>query len=388
MKILITPEANTAETAGSIVRTSAVAMAAINNGHEVAFCAGDDINYVNIEGIRKYFSDIPSPVGLPKILGRPVYQLYKLSGIQKRESVNDYEMIFHFIGLSNKTFFKNDVENVRKAIRDFKPDIVFTEHRLSPIVAARLENVKVVTTYSLLIHKSFDSPNYGKYSSGVAKYLEDLDLPCIKSILDLYRWTDANFVPSSYDIEPIDAEKIHYIGPLIDYSRIKPRGESRNNIVVYLGNSGFTPNEIIKTMTKTFADTKWNVFITSKEMKKSNNKNITIAPYFDFNELLANAFLFISHGGQNSLMQGLIYGVPMISFPGGVYERRFNSMTMEKLHSGKLLENDDFTSEKILSTIKEFEVDTSYAENAVNAGKSLMKLGGASKIIEIMENLL
>ena len=387
MRILITPEANSVETAGSVVRTSAVAMAALKKGHDVAFCAADDINFVNIEGIRKYHCDIPTPVGLPKILGRPVYLLYKLSGMQKREHVNDYEMIFHFIGLSNKSFFKKDVENVRIAIRDFKPDIIFSEHRVSPIVAAKLENVKAAITYSYMLHNSNQSPIYGKYSAGVAKYIKELGLPSINSVLDLYQWSDANFVPSAYEIEPIDAEKIHYIGPLIDYSKIQPKGESRNNIIVYLGNSGFTQNEIIKTVTKTFAGTQWNVFITSKEMKKSKFKNITIAPYFDFNALLANGFLFISHGGQNSLMQSMIYGVPMISFPGGLHERRFNAMTLEKLHAGKLLENDDFTPEKILSTIKEFEFDNRYAENAANAGKSLMKLGGASKIIEIMENL-
>jgi len=387
MKILITPEANTAETAGSTVRTNAVAMAALKSGHEVAFCAGNDINFVKIEGVKNYHSDVPSPIGLPKILGRPAYKLYKHFGIQKREFVDDYETIFRYIGLSSKSFFKKDVINVRKAIQSFKPDVIFTEHRLSPIVAAKLEKIKVVSTYSLPIHNSFTNANYGKYSSGVAKCIKGFGLPLVNSVLDLYNWTDANFIPSTYELEPVVSDKVYYVGPLIDYSKIKPKGMTRNNIVVYLGNSGFTSREIIKIISDTFINTKWNVFITSKEMNNLSCKNITIAPYFDFNELLANAFLFISHGGQNSLMQSLIYGVPMVSFPGGVQERRFNSAILEKLHTGKMLENIDFNSDKILSVINELEFDKSYSEKAAIIGNSLIKLDGANKIIKVLENL-
>ena len=388
MRILITPEANTAETAGSIVRTSAIANAALSRGHEVAFCAGQDINFSNITGVNNYYSDIPSPIGVPKIIGRFVYKLYKYFGLQKNENVQDYETIFHFIGLSSKNYFINDVANVCKAIEAFKPDIIFTEHRLSPIVAAKLTKKKVATTYSLPIHISFQNSNYGKYSSDVIKYIKELGLPSINSVLDLYNWANARIIPSTYEIEPVDAENILYVGPLIDMKKIKSPGIERKNILVYLGNSGFTTREIQKTITTAFRETKWNVYISSKEMSKSEDKNIHIAPHFDFNELLPNAFLFISHGGQNSLMQSLLYGVPMISFPGGVHERRFNSEILEKKHLGKRLENNDFYPQKILSVINEFETDKSYFENTLRIGKTLVGLGGAEKIIEAMEELV
>jgi uncharacterized protein (TIGR00661 family) len=388
MRILITPEANTAETAGSIVRTTAIAAAAQSRGHEVAFCAGQDINFNNITGIHNYYSDIPSPIGVPKILGRLVYKIYKYFGLQKNENVEDYETIFHFIGLSSKRFFQNDVANVCKAIEAFKSDILFTEHRLSPIVAAKLKNVKIVTTYSLPIQNSFSHINYGKYSASIIKYVRKLGLPSINSVLDLYDWTNARFIPSTYDLEPVNADDIVYVGPLIDMKKVASPSGDKNNILVYLGNSGFTTREIQKTITSAFRGTKWKVYITSKEMSNSEDENIVIAPHFDFNELLPNTFLFISHGGQNSLMQSLLYGVPMISFPGGVQERRFNSEVLEKHHIGKMMENTDFTPQKILSAIEDFKEDPSYRENASKFGKTLVGLGGADRIIHIMEKIV
>jgi UDP:flavonoid glycosyltransferase YjiC (YdhE family) len=83
-----------------------------------------------------------------------------------------------------------------------------------------------------------------------------------------------------------------------------------------------------------------------------------------------------------------MYGVPMISFPGGVQERRFNSEVLEKHRIGKMMENTDFTPQKILSAIEDFKEDPSYRENASKFGKTLVGLGGADSIIQTMEKIV
>ena len=45
-------------------------------------------------------------------------------------------------------FVKEDVEVMRRAIREFKPDLCFSELRYQAIVAARLEAVPLAGTHS------------------------------------------------------------------------------------------------------------------------------------------------------------------------------------------------------------------------------------------------
>jgi len=51
MKILITPMAVAAPTAGPISRARVIAEEAKSRGHDVAFCAADEINYKPVDGV-------------------------------------------------------------------------------------------------------------------------------------------------------------------------------------------------------------------------------------------------------------------------------------------------------------------------------------------------
>ncbi len=87
-----------AETDGSMTRTRAIAIKARHKGHEVALCAGEDINYRPIEGIINYYAPIPSPFSLPGFAGRKVFHVAKLAGIQQRITISDFEQVLYFIG--------------------------------------------------------------------------------------------------------------------------------------------------------------------------------------------------------------------------------------------------------------------------------------------------
>ncbi|MBR6959862.1 MAG: hypothetical protein IKH76_05220, partial [Clostridiales bacterium] len=102
--------------------------------------------------------------------------------------------------------------------------------------------------------------------------------------------------------------------------------------------------------------------------------NIHIAPRWDFNKLLDEAVLFINHGGQNSMVDGLLHGVPQILVPGKVFERRFNADSLVKNNAGIMLEQDEFCAEVIREKAKKVIVSDTMRESARELGRKLNSL--------------
>lgn len=66
-KILIVPMPAMAETAGPGSRCRILAEGFSNAGMEVCTCMARDVNYIELDGIKNYKLEIPTPMGMPKI---------------------------------------------------------------------------------------------------------------------------------------------------------------------------------------------------------------------------------------------------------------------------------------------------------------------------------
>ncbi|QTL97779.1 UDP-glucoronosyl and UDP-glucosyl transferase [Iocasia frigidifontis] len=385
MKILITPMAAMAETSGPFSRTKIIANACLKKGHEVALCAAEDVNYQPIKGVKNYYAPIPSPFGLPMFLGKNLFKLAQRLGIQKRKTVHSYEEVLHITGAISKTHFKKDVNSIQKAIKEFDPDIVYAEFRIAAIVAAKLTNKKVITSYSYPVQASYASNT--EYSKHVNQLLREDNLPAIESVLEIFNWGDLKIVPSIYKLEPIEDEGVIFVGALNSYSENFSGVKKRDKIVVYMGNGTITPKRQIEVMKETFLDSSYEVYIATKQLASFKEKNITVAERFDFSKLMPETIAYINHGGQNSIVDGLVYGVPQIVCPGKIFERKYNAQSIDKIGAGKILLEKEFKSSSIKNIIKEFNQTKKYYKNAKKLGEQLKKFGGAEKIVEVIEKL-
>ena len=384
MEILIAPMAAMPETSGPFSRATALCKKLIEKQHVVAFCAAEDINYHEIENVKNYFAPIPSPLGMPSLIGKNVFNIVQALGVQQKKRVKSFEEVLHFVGATNKKHFANDVSYIRKAIVDFRPDVVYAEFRMAAIVAAKLENIKVVTGYSYPVQKSFACNP--EYSTGVKEFLEGNNLPSIESSLDIFNWADIKIVPSSYELEPIDDENVVFTGPFSVANKDFVQA-SRNKIIAYMGNGTISAKKAIYELTKAFEKTNYEVYIATEQIKPYKSDNIIVDKRFNFAELMPGAITYINHGGQNSIMTGLMYNVPQIICPGNVFERQYNSSSIAKLKAGISLKTKEFESETIKNAVKTFEENKFYIENAKKAAEDLLKLGGASKVIEVFESM-
>ncbi|RRJ64022.1 UDP-glucoronosyl and UDP-glucosyl transferase [Paenibacillus oralis] len=385
MKVLISPMSAMVETKGPFSRTAVLANEFMERGHEVALCAPEDNNYYSINKVQNYYAPVPSPLGMPVFIGRGMFKLFQSVGFQPKKKANSFEDILHFIGAIDRRYFRKDVSSIRKAIQAFKPDVMYSEFRISAIVAARLEKVKIATGFSYPVQKNFAcNPEYSK---GVNQYLQENGLDKVESVLEIFDWADFKIIPSSYELEPMDGEDVVFVGPLS-----APRGTNatiaKNKIIAYMGNGVISPRQVINALTKAFAGSDYEVYIASEQVKPFKTNNIVVGKKFDFSKLMPEASAYINHGGQNSIMTGLMYGVPQIVCPGGVFERRYNASSVAKLNAGVFLEANDFNSETLKRIVHDFKENPAYANNAKQAGEKLLSLGGVRKAVQAMENLV
>jgi len=385
MKILIVPMAAPAPTAGPISRARAIAIEAKRRGHNVAFCAAEEMNYKAVDGIKNYYAPIPGLFGvIPFSIAKRVLPIIQKLRIQEKKEVKSFEQVLFIAGAIAGDFFSKDVDWIRKAIREFKPDVVFAEFRPASIVAAKLEKIKVVTDYSYPTQKSYASSP--EYSRNVKRFLKGNKLPEIDTVLDIFDWADKKVVASSYSLEPIDGENIHFVGPIMPVTKSNnPTGVK--NVIFYLGTGSISHDKTIKVAIEAFKDTNYQVYVAAPPRKYATLENIHIRKMFDFSKLMSDCVTFINHGGQNSIMTGLIYGVPQIIFPGKVFERKYNAHSIEALGAGLHCNETDFNPKTISTIVTKFKCKSDYKNSSKKIGKELLQLGGASKVIDILEEI-
>ena len=87
-------------------------------------------------------------------------------------------------------------------------------------------------------------------------------------------------------------------------------------------------------------------------------------------------------GGQNTIIQSLLYGIPLILFPGGVFERRYNAEKVEEAGCGIMGEVKDFNVEWLISSLKR---RSEFVNNAKRFSERIRSYEGAVSAVRTFE---
>lgn len=262
----------------------------------------------------------------------------------------------------------------------FNPDVIYSEFNISAIIAAKIEKKKVFITAS--IPTQYEYANNMRYARGVNKLLKEYGIQTVKSCLELFAWADKKVVPSCYELEPFTDKSVVFCGTWKHI--IFAPCEDRNKILVYMGNGTISQRKMIKEIYKAFKNSRYSVYIAGKGLEERHFNNLYIAPYFNFEQLLPQSVLYINHGGQNSIIDGLIYGVPQLICAGKVFERKYNAQSIVKVKAGLEIPYKEFTGHNIEAYADKIISNKEYQKNALKIGKELLSLGGAESIIEYL----
>ena len=387
MKVLIIPMAAMAETAGPGSRCRILTEGFRRAGMEVRTCMARDVNFIEMEGVINYALEVPTPMGMPRFSAKAFFPMVQKLGITARKTVKSFDQVLFFTGNLDKRYLRKSVEDIRSAIRDFQPDVTYSEFNISAIIAARLEKVKLFTTVSYPTQMKYACEP--KLAKGLNQLFAEWGLPKVTSALELFEWADESFCPSIPELEPFE-RNVTYLGALKtgicqesneNASGVNP-ARKRDRILVYMGNGTISATKMLREVREAFKDTPYQVYVASKYLEPQEARNLHVAPRWDFQKLLGEAALFINHGGQNSMVDGLLHGVPQIMVPGKVFERQYNARSLEKVGAGKLLPHEEFRSDVIRRLAEEIIDSNEMRERACMMGEKMMKAGGVQTLVE------
>ena len=380
MKILIVPMAAMAETHGPSSRCRSLALGFRSAGFEVATCMAEDVNYRKIDGVPNYFLDVPMPLGLPEAIAARAFPIAQKLGITSRKAVDSFDQVLWFTGNLDYRYLAKSVSDIRKAIRDYRPDILYSEFNLSAVIAAKKEGIPLYSTVSF--PTQYEYAHRTDLAKGLNRLLGELQLPQVDSALRLFDWADKAFCLSIRELEPIDKPNVVFCGTLKTVKPDHSRADKRNSILIYMGNGSVSAQEIRNVAVNAFQDGIYDVYIASASLREGTWGRIHVAPRWDFDALLKEAVLFINHGGQNSMVDGLLYGVPQLVVPGKVFERKFNAACLAGKKAGVVVEQREFSPDHIRSLAEKTAGDREMSDNAAALGRKLLTAGGMETIIK------
>ena len=426
MRILIVPMFALSSMNGPWSRAQTIARAFLEAGHEVVLAQAPDGNCHHPVTTKVLTLPAPSPLGLPMAIASRTFPIATKLGIAGRKPVKSFEEVLWLTGNLSHNYTMRCVDILRTCIRAKGIDAVYSEFNISAMIAARKEGLPLYATVSYPTQHTFAcEPSLAK---GLNRLLRELELPEVESALQLFDWADRAFCPSIRELEPMDREDVCYVGALKatttgengsgaegmaqadgeastaqdsgedgrdeasatpagvdgrgEASATPGTGKKRNKVLVYMGNGTVSAKQTMQVVSRVFCGSGYEVYIASSYLPEGTTLNVHVAPRWDFDTLLDEAVLFINHGGQNSIMDGLIHGVPQIMVPGKVFERQYNAKSVMENKAGVSLSYRNFNVDKLSAIIEKVAHSKKTRQNAAALGKKLMAGGGVKMVAQ------
>jgi MGT family glycosyltransferase len=217
---------------------------------------------------------------------------------------------------------------------------------------------------------------------------------------------DTNIVYTSRAFQPdtpfID-ESFHFVGPSIAPASRQQADfpwelleEGRSHIYVSLGTVHNTNVDFYHTAFTAFADHPAQFILSAGQATDIHSlgpipENFIIRPAVPQLELLQKVDLFITHGGMNSVNEGLYYGVPLVVLPHQM-EQMLNGRQVAHKRAGILLGDrppyGQVDAATLRKSVEKIMAGESYRQNAVQIGQSFREAGGYQEAVNVITRVL
>ncbi|HRL12763.1 MAG TPA: glycosyltransferase [Aggregatilineales bacterium] len=115
--------------------------------------------------------------------------------------------------------------------------------------------------------------------------------------------------------------------------------------------------------------------------------NVSIRTWVPQGQVLKQASVFITHGGLNSIHEGLYCDLPLLVVPQQT-EQTFNALRVVELGAGLMLKPDTLNAGNLRDAVTQLLADDRYRSQAKRIGETLRSAGGVTRAVDEIEHLL
>jgi UDP:flavonoid glycosyltransferase YjiC (YdhE family) len=292
-------------------------------------------------------------------------------------------------------------------IRNFKPDVVVSDTRLSSLFMAKTFDVPCITILNQI--KLLLSPRLRQIS--VARLFEDMLGEVLGSFWSMSESVLVPDLPPPYTLSEQNiwsvgsaANKLKYIGfmapkPTISEEYVdkvaKLLGFNPRKPVVFAHISG--PHEtkmaVLKKVMDAFKDNGKIQFVISEGKPNGDTvpRRMRNGWYFEWcpvrDEIFAMSNLLIMRGGHSTLAQAIQYGKPVVTIPIENHgEQMGNANKAQKIGLGLMLKQKELKPEDVASAAERVLNDSSFDSNAKMLMDVANKLNGVENIVNTVRS--
>ena len=389
MRCLFLPLITRGAAIGTISRCLAIGEHLRDLGHEVFFLTnGEGARHVSESKFPFMEGVIPEPPG-------PFHPLYDLSDVAV------------FLNLTREEYLRHSLQAEHEAVERFRPDVLFSEFKLTSPVTAAVHGLPLVSTACSPADPRFVSPLFPKQRSlnhdeaiaGFNRILEERGLEPIRDVAELFfSRSKVKIAPTIPDIEPLlaDVPGLSYVGYLL-YDRwelaplppaIMENAGGKEVVFAYFSTGEIGPDQYTRVLPAAFDATEFYVVTAvghhpDLPVLPDATANTLWVRFVPGRSILEASRTVLFHGGQNTAMASLIHGAPALIVPGSDFERDFNARGIAGIGAGIHMAVEDFTPKNVLEATRNL-LSPSYRSAAERFGAKILKQGGAARAAELV----
>lgn len=392
MKVVMSLAESDDGTWGGLTRFRPIANAFLDRGHDVSFFMPEKMKErLSKERFKIYATPEGTFFGLPKFIS-DFLKSYSSEGIPPVREGQDFGsiwLVYRIEGMTKTSYLKKLVERELSLLDEIKPDLVISNHDLGLFVASRIRQIPLATMYASVKNKGVGDSSWKSVNHATQNVFMNFGVPPLPPEQLCYGNDVFKIVPSIPELEDVkDEANVHFVGSLHAPSISKSQNafvpkNGKRYIFAYMGTGALPFHIVRKGIMQFMSDKPDHICIVSSQSIKQKEVigNVEFTSFIPADELLPHCDFVIGHGGLNTIIQSLSFGVPLILFPGPIFERRYNARKVQNLGAGVMGETSNFTKQWLDTAFKSHE---QYKDGAKKIAPAFVGYGGANQAVEKM----